>query len=375
MQPTGGGKRSILVIAESPSTDDDEAGTHFVGQSGQFLEERMARVGISLRDDCWMHYAVICHPTTRDGSRRAANENEQTYCMPNVKKAIDELKPKVIVTLGHYALGSVVDGIWTEPLQSVARWAGWQIPCQKYNAWICPLYSPGYVMTELAMAKGRPVAVSGMFDRHVKAIKRLKERPWVAVPNYKNEIEVIFDEKQVVQYLHKFTKRGGPISFDYETNMLKPEHKDARIYAVSICWHGRKTIAFPFGGRPVRNALRRLLTAGHPLISQNLKFEDRWSRIKLGITPTTWAWDTMNQGHVLDNRDWGTALDFQTFVHLGFGSWNAGISEFLEADGSYQKNQIHKIDFSSLCLYCGTDSYVTYLLAQKQRKLMNLEPL
>lgn len=385
MPVSGRGKKKILIVAEAPGKNEDEQGIQLVGVTGSFLEERLDDLGINMRRDCWLTNSVICRPE----NNRTPTDDELEWCRPNLTKTIEELKPVVILTIGKAALHSLLLDMWQgQKTGPMARWAGWKIPCRDLNTWICPTYHPSYVMREEREAKSG-TAIRSVWIRHLEQAIRIKKRPYKKKPkDLREKIELLYDEKEIVKRLKKCTLSDKPIAFDFETNMLKPDHADADIVCASVCWNGKETIAFPWQGEDVVHAFYWLMKSSCPKIGFNCKFEDRWSHVKIEpefqqslgeMFPTEgvseWHWDGMNMAHLIDNRPDICSLEFQNFVMLGISPYSFHISRFLEAKGSYTLNSIKKVDLRDLLLYCGLDSLSTYMLANKQRKILGMPKL
>jgi len=370
MPVSGKGKRRILVVAEAPGETEDEQGIQLVGRTGSFFERTWKKLGIDLRNDCWLTNTVICRPTDKGGHNRTPTDKEIEHCLPNLHNTIRRLRPEVIVPIGLPAVKATFKPLWNDSIKDMGRWVGWQIPCQKFNAWICPTYHPSFIMREKDNAKGGSVAPL-LFKQHLKAIAKLKGRPWAKVPDYRSEIDVILDDDLAADWLRKFRRRGGAISYDYETNMMKPDSPKSVIRSASVCWKGERTIAFPFQGKAVPE-FKRLLKSDCPKIAQNFKFEDRWSWVKLGLRVRNWQHCTMNFAHMVDNRPGCTGLGFLAFVMLGFSSYDTHIHPFLQSDYSNEENRVFEIDIQNLLLYNGIDSLLQYKIADKQCRLLGL---
>ena len=112
-----------------------------------------------------------------------------------------------------------------------------------------------------------------------------------------------------------------------------------------------------------------------PKIAQNLKFEDRWTRVKLGHPVRNWLWDTMLAAHVLDYRRGITSLEFQAFVQLGVQLYDKHIKPYLKSVGQSRFNRIKELDLKDLLLYNGMDSLLTYKIAMKQMKVFRQRSL
>lgn len=370
MAPSGKGRKKILIVAEAPGATEDEEGIQLVGKTGRFFEEEIAEYGIDLRSDCILTSTLICRPP----GNRTPTIKEIDYCLPNLQNTIAKVKPEVIITLGLPALKAVLRDSWNASIKEINPWIGRQIPSQKLNAWVCPVYHPSFVMREIDNAKGGSAAPA-LFRRHLKSISKLRGVPWPnGLPNYKQQVEAILDDAKAARIIRSFIRRGGAGAFDYETNMLKPDRKIATIRTASICWRGRRTIAFPFQGDAVV-AFKEWIQSPCQKIAQNFKFEDRWTRAKLGIEVNNWEWCTMNQGHIVDSRSGCTSLGFLALNYLGQSSWDDNVHPFLVSDYSNKENRIWDIDIEDLCLYNGIDSLVEYMIAVKQRELLGMPKL
>lgn len=370
MPVSGDGRKGILIVSESPGKAEDLQGVPYIYSPEHVMERTFKRAGVDIRRDCWLTYAVICYPGEKGIDRKTIDR-----CRPNVTNTIEHLNPKVIITLGANAAKSVLTpSLWDDDFDSITRWAGWRIPNHKPNAWICPLWSPSWVGRENEKAKGNSVAQL-WFKRHVEAALQLTERPWQNVPDYNSMIERITDPRKAAIIIRKFIKTGGLTAFDYETNKKKPDGDDACIVSCSICWKGVRTIAYPFIGEAV-DATREYLLSKCEKVGSNIKFEDRWSRRILGVRVQNWKHDTMLGSHVLDNRRRITSIKFQSFVMLGFPTYDAHIKPFLKEKKGMRVNQIlEEIDLDKLLLYNGLDSLLEYEVAVRQMHQAALKSL
>ncbi len=362
MPPTGKGKKKILIVAEAPGEKEDLKGTQLIGEAGQLLRRLLKELDVDLDVDCWKTNSVICRPR-----KNATPEHEQIKaCSPNVFKAIKEYNPNVIILLGGVSVQSVIGTLKNERLKSRGAWMGWQIPSQELNTWICPTYHPSYLL------RMQDSLIERALKQHLKsAIELSGSKPWITIPDYAKEIQIITNPSKAAKKLNHYLEQGGTIAFDYEANCVKPEYEGSELYSCSVCWNDKETIAFPWVGEAVE-AMKNLLQSPVAKIGANMKYEDRWTRNKLKTRIRNWIWDTMVAAHVLDNRPGITGLKFQAFVLLGQKSYNDHIQPLLES-GANHLNRIHEIDIQDLLLYNGLDSLLTYKVALKQMKLLGKE--
>lgn len=366
MVVTGEGRKRILILAEAPGSEEDERGIQLVGKSGQYLRSALKDLGVSLDIDCWKTNALICRP----GGNRTPTDAEIDHCRPNLLRAIKELKPTTIITFGLPALTSVIGHIWKDNLGVMARWVGWKIPLQRYNAWVCPLWHPSYLLREES-----PV-LDLWFNRYLKAAVGLAGRPWETLPDYDRGVEIITSNAEAYEATRQLGSAGGYdfAAFDFETNCLKPETKGAKIVSCSISV-GDRTIAFPWTQKTHASTWCSFMQQSIRKIASNMKFEERWSKqvyghlAGAGDRPVVQNWfcDTMQLAHVLDSRPGITSIKFQSFVRLGAEEWSSHITPFFEPrkDGL---NRIDEIALTDLLRYNAQDSLREYLVAKLQLK-------
>lgn len=362
MAVSGEGRKGILVVGEAPGETEDDQNKQFVGKTGRRLEIALRKAGIDFLRDCWRTNALICRPEGNE----IKDEKWIDYCRPNLTKTIKEKNPRIIILLGSHAVKSLIGGIWKSDVSGINRWAGYQIPCQKPNAWICPTYHPSYI------SRLEDAAADLIFDKHIAEAVGLKGRPEPLVIDPDKKVLRIFDPEKAARKIEWFTANAERVAFDYETTCLKPEGGDyAQIVSCSIS-DGEHTIAFPWMGQ-TRSAMFDLLISPVKKIAANAKFEERWTIKEFGRGVRGWLWDTMQTAHVLDNRKEVTGLKFQAFALLGVESYDDHIKEFLRSRDGKKINRIREIDLDQLLKYNGLDAKIEYEVAQIQMKKLGFE--
>lgn len=377
MQVSGEGRRKIMIVGEAPGESEDAQGEPFVGTTGRLLEQTLAEWGIDMRQDCWIINVVRCRPWEWDKHKtkklnREPTDKEIEWCRPYTTGTgdsygdIKKLQPEVIILLGSVAVKSVVGWLWKEDPGGITRWAGWQIPCQRLNAWLCPAYHPSYVVRE----EKSPV-VKLLWKRHLREACRLRRRPWPkGLPDYAGQVRVEMMPRQAAQYIDAITRDGKPASFDIETTTLKPDGPHAEIVCCAIS-NGVITVSFPWVGEG-RQAALRFLTSKVPKIGFNQKFEQRWLMAREGVRVRRWVWDGMLAAHILDNRPEISGLKFQAFALLGQESYDDLVKPYFAADAPNKPNRIRKLDLRALLHYCGLDAVLEWKVAQVQSKKMGI---
>lgn len=359
----GQGKKGIMVIGEAPGALEDERNRPFIGMAGQKVRQVLNAAGVDLDRDCWTTNSIICRPP----DNATPTDNQVDYCQPNVIKAINDHKPSTIILLGGTAVRSVIPYLWKDDGLTIGRWAGWQIPSQKVNAWVCPAYHPSYVKRCETQPNG--VVVDRYFREHITAACELSGRPWKKPMNIVSKIRVEQSPSKAAAEIVRFIEAWKPIAFDFETNMLKPDHPDSRIVSCAIS-NGVECIAYPWAGAAIHET-KLLLQSAIPKRGWNISFEQRWAK-RHGIRVNNWEWDGMVATHVLDNRPGICSFKFQFFVRFGQQDYDSHIEDYLKADHGYQKNRIDQIPLEDLLLYNGIDAHGEFLVDTQQMKEMKV---
>ena len=89
---------NILFVGEAPGRNEDEQGIPFVGAAGKNLDRLLEVVGLSLKD-IYVANILKCRPP----ENRDPLPEEIKAHTPWLLKQIEEIKPKVICSLGNYA--------------------------------------------------------------------------------------------------------------------------------------------------------------------------------------------------------------------------------------------------------------------------------
>ena len=95
----------ILFIGEAPGYNEDRLGRPFVGQAGTFLNQLLALINLK-REQVYITNVIKCRPP----GNRDPLPTEVMNCRPWLDKQIDLIRPKLIVTLGRYAMTSFLPG-------------------------------------------------------------------------------------------------------------------------------------------------------------------------------------------------------------------------------------------------------------------------
>jgi len=113
-------------------------------------------------------------------------------------------------------------------------------------------------------------------------------------------------------------------------------------------------------------------------VGHNAKYEERWSRARLGTPIKGWMWDTMMSSHCIANsRKKFVSLKFQSTINFGVMNYNKNVERgFSLVTGNHHHganvlNSIDTTDPEVLCAYNGLDVVFTWWLYKRQSKALS----
>lgn len=105
--PFGNKTSSIMIFGEAPGAQEVEKGQPFVGRAGSMLGEILAELGLE-RSHLYISNSCFCRPTEGNKNRTPTDE-EVACCRGHLEWEIDEIKPKVVITMGKVALAAILN--------------------------------------------------------------------------------------------------------------------------------------------------------------------------------------------------------------------------------------------------------------------------
>lgn len=97
------GRADLMVVGEAPGQREDQKGIPFVGQSGKMLDAALNQAGTN-RERVFVMNLLCCRPP----ENRDPRARELEACRPNYEAQLEMGDLMVGVTLGAYALASVI---------------------------------------------------------------------------------------------------------------------------------------------------------------------------------------------------------------------------------------------------------------------------
>ena len=137
----GSADADLMFIGEGPGRDEDLAGEPFVGRAGQLLTDIIKAMKLT-RQQVYIANVVKCRPP----ENRNPELDEMDACRPFLQQQIEIIQPRVIVTLGRFALQSTLQK--PIPISSVrGQWL------QLGGIKVMPTFHPAYLLRTPAAKK------------------------------------------------------------------------------------------------------------------------------------------------------------------------------------------------------------------------------
>jgi len=137
----GSPNADLMFVGEAPGRDEDIQGEPFVGRAGQLLTDIIKAMKLT-RDQVYITNVIKCRPP----ENRNPEADELDECRPYIKRQIALIRPKVIVTLGRFALQSL-----TEKGYSISAVRGQWLEVDGVK--VMPTYHPAYLLRNPAAKK------------------------------------------------------------------------------------------------------------------------------------------------------------------------------------------------------------------------------
>ena len=102
----GSADAELVFIGEAPGKHEDIQGLPFVGAAGKFLNEMLASIGLKRADVYITNIVKYRPPDNRD-----PYPDEKAEFLPFLRKQLEVIKPKLVITLGRHSLECFLPGL------------------------------------------------------------------------------------------------------------------------------------------------------------------------------------------------------------------------------------------------------------------------
>lgn len=147
----GSEKPTIMMVGEAPGASEEKEGKPFVGQAGKMLTTFLEGIGLD-REDIYISNVVKIRPSkinpdTGRLNNRPPTKDEVAFFLPFLFEEIEFTKPKVIVTLGNFALCAVSG----DKKAKIGEFHG--EPLTAHGNLIFPMYHPASIIYNRNLAE------------------------------------------------------------------------------------------------------------------------------------------------------------------------------------------------------------------------------
>lgn len=177
----GNPNTEVMFIGESPGYWEDQKGRPFVGQAGKLLDHLLSSIGIK-RGEVFIANVLKHRPP---GNRDPLPE-EVEACKNWLDKQIEIIQPKVIVTLGRFAMYEFIPNGKITKIHGQPRIVNWQ----NRKITILPMFHPAAAL------------------RNVRIMEEIKE-DFKKIPKVlEKKIQIDQEPKEVDSGIKKKTTEG-----------------------------------------------------------------------------------------------------------------------------------------------------------------------
>lgn len=175
----GNPNAKIVFVGEAPGYHEDIQGRPFVGRAGSLLDELLQTIGLK-RSDVWIGN-IIKH---RPPDNRDPMADELRACQPYLNDQIRALRPKLLITLGRFALSAYL------PAAKISEVHGQ--PFRVLEMIVLPLYHPAAAL--------RSEGVARELRTDFRRIAKIFETPLEEIPRYSSNSDTSVAENQMMLF-------------------------------------------------------------------------------------------------------------------------------------------------------------------------------
>ncbi|HTL97292.1 MAG TPA: uracil-DNA glycosylase [Holophagaceae bacterium] len=139
----------LMFIGEGPGRDEDLQGRPFVGKAGELLDKMIGALGLS-RPQVYIANVVKCRPP----DNRTPQPEEAAACLGYLRRQIELIQPKVIVTLGATPLRELA-GVKEGITKVRGQWKRLEVGGRAIP--LMPTFHPAYVLRQYTQEVRRSV--------------------------------------------------------------------------------------------------------------------------------------------------------------------------------------------------------------------------
>ena len=349
----------IMLIGEVPGEDEDKRGVPFVGIAGQqVLDPILKAVGLDRRK-IWIFNVLRCRPQNNNIDSPEAKDGLGICPGLFLFPAIEELRPKIIVTLGAISSNLLLGSKRGTRLADL-RGRPVEKSFGEHTCYVMPSYHPA------SLLPGRnPANYQILLEDMHRAVSWLNGAQVVIAEKYRT-----LKSRTMVDKFFDWMHNGEMNDFIYDVeaqvydaNSKRPNIYKDKILGISISWRAGHAVYLPLRTRPafsyelesywgedqdyVVGRLKKALETNISKGGQNAKYDNMILECDLGIKVSGYSFDTMIASHLLDENRMSHALDEQVRIHIPEKSGWKGMA---------QKGDMASLSLDTIAQYCCLDA-------------------
>ena len=361
MEGRGSETASLMILADSPSRNDDRLGSVLSSQAARLLDNILFENIGARYEDVYKTYTVKCF-----AGDEKVKEKHVKACSEYLQEEILRIKPKVILTLGELSMNTLTG------LSKISAQRGKVIAVDYHGLklTVVPTYSPFYIANAMTHLETFALDIDKAHDLS-QGVKMQKAETKVTY------CDTIAKVEQAIDYCVQV----GVCSFDFETTDIDKEmetfHPDHKGTTISLSFqHGSAYVIplehkdSPFDSKDISTIMSMLgeRIFSNPEIRKvghNIDFDCHMLRI-YGITDFRGRYDdTMLMHHLYD----------ETLRHGLKGIVAQYLPEFAGYDDELaQYRSWSDIPLPLLCQYNGTDTDMTLRMCTLLESYLQQDP-
>jgi uracil-DNA glycosylase family 4 len=289
---SGNTSADVMIVGEAPGLNEDRTGLPFQGKAGKLLDSILYEIGVN-REEVYITNAVKCRPP----GNRAPEKEEIKTCFKYLAKEVEEVQPKLILTLGNTALQAVTGH------SGIGTYRGKEVD-SKFGVIAVPTYHPAAVLRS-------PKYMTPLKADMQKAFKLLDE---TNAQKFTPVIHLV-TTKESLRELLKHLEEASKIEFniacaDLETTTFDFWRPQTKVMSIGICADDVHCWAIPLEhpqsvwrgqSHKIMEYLRPYLERKFKWTNNNWKYDKKWLRKKYNIE-INYGPDPMLIGYAVDEN-------------------------------------------------------------------------
>lgn len=360
---SGPPKSKILLVGEALGEREDLIATPFAGDYSQKLNFCLEKANLDLRT-LQLTNIVKCKPIGKSPSKKSIDA-----CYPYLLHEILSNKPKVIVALGAAArkvlfatpeeLRLKVDKRKLDNYRGFPEKRTFRYKHYKHQCWVIPTYHPSLCLRDWTRDR--------ILTRDLETARNLAHRN-LGLKEPGTKIKVVKNYNEAMELIDQLDIRRKFVT-DLETTGLSPH--SAEIMCAGFCFKKGEAHILPFLLKGKKRKWTRVqeqsicqrlaeVLAHSEIDGQNIKFDIKHYRKKLGVVNYKIGIDTMLAHHCVD-ENMPHNLTFLCQWYLGWTKYDEAMEPFKIA-GKRPIFKTWEVPDQLLHRYCGYDVDGTWQL-------------